>query len=73
LKLLSFIFSSALFISSLVFIIIYSQRIVGPLVSLTTYLKNKNYKHNSFKIRKGDPLEELETIAHLIKEKHHEN
>ena len=67
------IFSSALFFSSMFFILIYSQRIVGPFISFTAYLKNKNYKNQNFKVRQGDPLIELETIADLIKGNFHGN
>jgi hypothetical protein len=61
------IFSISIISSSFVFILIYSQRIVGPFISFKEYLKNKKYKNQSFKIRKGDPLIELEEIAELIR------
>lgn len=61
------IFSIAIVLSSSLFIFIYSQRIVGPFVSLISFIKSKKYKEKqTFKIRKGDPLTELEVIADII-------
>lgn len=61
------VFIMALSFVSFVFTVLYSQRIVGPLVSLLSYVKkNKNFDQN-YKIRKGDPLVELEEIASLIR------
>jgi hypothetical protein len=67
-------FSLATMFVSFVFVMIYSQRIVGPFNSLIAYIENRKFKQNQiFKIRKGDPLAEIEKIAQLLSEAKDEN
>ncbi len=61
------IFIFSLSFVSIVFTVLYSQRIVGPLISLLSYVKKDKSFNQNYKIRKGDPLVELEEIASLIR------
>ncbi len=61
------IYIGALFFVSILFMIVYSHRIVGPVLSLLSHVKSDKTNAHNYKIRKGDPLVELEEIALLIR------
>jgi len=65
-----FIYSFAIILLSFMFTLIYSQRIVGPFISFIQFIKNKKHHHQKYKIRKGDPLTELEEIAEILNKEH---
>ena len=63
----SMIFITALSFASIVFVLVYSQRIVGPVASLLAHIKKNKTAESNYKMRKGDPLVELEEIALLMR------
>ena len=69
----SSIYIGALFFVSIIFTLIYSQRIVGPVISLLSHMKNDKTIAHIYKIRKGDPLVELEEIASLIRKEENDS
>ena len=69
----SSIYIGALFFVSIIFTLVYSQRIVGPVISLLSHIKSAKTIANNYKIRKGDPLVELEEIASLIRKEENDS
>jgi hypothetical protein len=63
----SFIFSGSMFFMSVVFMLTYTQRIVGPFVSLLAHIKRNKNIESTYKVRKGDPIVEFEEIALALK------
>ena len=69
----SSIYIGALFFVSIIFTLVYSQRIVGPVISLLSHIKSAKTIAQSYKLRKGDPLVELEEIASLIRKEENDS